>query len=165
MNQQVGYKEVFGYFRMGLVTGLVDKQELIAWADRQIIEKETAESEIIELSLCGKRPYSEIIWLLGQFEHGSDYQTSVNLILARAGLLAEQNSRKASDIIMGLRLLIEEEWLAKTVKAQLQTQKHNLEQYKSQAITYDSLAGQLRQFLAPYRQYRPHLTTLLQVNT
>lgn len=30
MNQLAGYKEAFGYFRLGLVTGLVDKATLIA---------------------------------------------------------------------------------------------------------------------------------------
>lgn len=115
--------------------------------------------EIIELSLCGKRPYSEIIWPLSQFEHGSHYPTTINLILARAGILAEEAGSQIIDIIMGLRLLIEEEWLAKDVKAQLHTLK-NLEQYQNQAITHDSLAEQLNQFLTPYHVYRPHLAWL-----
>lgn len=161
MDQQMGYKEAFGYFRLGLVTGFVSKEELIDWADREIMDKPVAGPEIIELSLSRKRPYSEIIWLLSQFEHGSDYQASVNLFLARAGLLAEQANDQISPIIMGLRLLIEEEWLAKTTKASLQTLKQELEQYKSQAITHDNLAKQLNQFLAPYRVYRPHLAWLL----
>ena len=161
MNQPAGYKEMFGYFRMGLVTGLVDKAELIAWADREIMRCSIPEPEIIELSLSGKRPYSEIIWLLNQFEHGSHYQTSVNLLLARAGSLVEEADGQITDIIMGLRLLIEEEWLAKDIKAQLHRLRHSLEEYQSQAISAGRLAEQLTQFLAPYHPYRAQLTSLL----
>lgn len=163
MNESFSYKEAVGYFRMGLVTGLVSKQELIDWADREILRNEDVEPDIVELSFCGKRPYSEIIWLLGQFEHGSNYQTSINLILARADLIREQASLPISDIIMGLRLLIEELWLDKATKAQLQTLKESLEQYKNQAITHDDLAEQLSQFLIDYQPYRPHLSPLLPV--
>ncbi|MCB9418505.1 MAG: hypothetical protein H6667_01770 [Ardenticatenaceae bacterium] len=162
-NEPFTYKEAVGYFRMGLVTGLVSKQELIDWADREILRHEIVEPDIVELSFCGKRPYSEIIWLLGQFEHGSHYQTSVNLILARADLLQQQAIFPASDIITGLRLLIEEMWLDKATKSQLQMLKDNLEQYKRQAINNDSLSEQLTQFLAPYRAFQPHLASLLLV--
>ncbi len=160
-NEPFSYKEAVGYFRMGLVTGFVSKQELIDWADREIMRHETVEPDIVELSFCGKRPYSEIIWLLGQFEHGSNYQTTINLILARADLIREQNNIPAADIIMGLRLLIEELWLDKATKALLQTLKESLEQYQKQAITHDNLAEQLNQFLTPYRPYRALLTQLI----
>lgn len=157
MNQHPGYKEAFGYFRMGLVTGLVNKQELIDWADQEIVNNPVAEAEIIELSLSGQRPYSEIIWLLSQFEHGSIYQTSINLILARAALLLEQTSGRASDIIVGLRLLIEEEWLPKDLKSQLQALKHQEQQARQGVVIPAVLVDELRKFLAPYRQYQAYL--------
>lgn len=161
MNQAPGYKELFGYFRMGLVTGLVSKEALIAWADQEIINQTITPVEIIELSLCGKRPYSEIIWLLSQFEHGSNYQTSINLILAQAALRLEQASQSAKIIILGLRLLIEEEWLTKDLKQQLQTLKNK--QKQQPANTDSTLAADLHAFLAPFRQYQADLPLLQEI--
>jgi hypothetical protein len=161
MNKPFSYKEAITYFRMGLATGLVSKQELIDWADREILRNEEVEPDIVELSFCGKRPYSEIIWLLGQFEHGSHYPTAFNLIMARADQLWQQDSVSTSDTIMGLRLLIEELWIEKPTKLQLQALNERLTQYKSQTISHDKLASELGQFLAPYRPYRAQLTPLI----
>lgn len=161
MNQPFTYKEAITYFRMGLATGLVSKQELIDWTDREILRNEEVEPDIVELSLCGKRPYSEIIWLLGQLEHGSHYATSFNLIIARADQLWQEGTTPTADIIVGLRLLIEELWIEKPTKLQLQALNESLTQYKNQAINHDNLANQLNQFLAPYRPYQALLNPLI----
>jgi hypothetical protein len=142
---------------MGLVTGIVEKRELIVWADREIVRCPKPDDEIIQLSLCGSRPYSEIIWLLSSFEGELDYALSLPLLLARAGISFERDPRRARDIVMGLRLLNEEEKLPKDVRTQLLSLRDQLERCDQRGASPDALAERLSRFLEGYASYRPLL--------
>jgi len=150
-------KTAFDYFRLGLVTGLVDRQALVAWADQEIMRSPVPEPEIIELSLAGDRPYSEIIWLLSSFT--SQWQSKLNdglpakLLLARAGVLLEQDPSRAVDIMMGLRLLIEEDFMPKELKSRLGALKQSLDMYRQSAVSLEDLVRKLSSFLQEYSQY------------
>jgi hypothetical protein len=150
-------KGAFGYFRMGLVTGMVAKRELIAWADQQIVRTAEPDHEIIELALCGSRPHSEIIWLLSSFEGELGYGLSLPLLLARAGISFERDPRRTRDIVMGLRLLNEEEKLPKGVRTQLVLLQDQLERVDQSEASLDELAERLSRFLQGYASYRPRL--------
>lgn len=150
-------KTAFDYFRLGLVTGLIDRQALVQWADREIMRDPTPEPEIIELSLAGDRPYSEIIWLLSSFT--SQWQSKLNdglpakLLLARAGGLLEQDPGRVVDIMMGLRLLVEEDFLPKELKSRLGSLKQSLDLYRQAAISLEDLVQTLSNFLQEYSGY------------
>lgn len=150
-------KSAFGYFRMGLVTGMVEKRELIEWADREIVRTPEPDDEIIELALCGSRPYSEIIWLLSSFVSELDYELSLPLLLARAGISFERDPWRARDIIMGLRLLNEEEKLPKGFRIQLASLRNQLERVDQSEGFRDELGAYLSRFLEGYARYRPLL--------
>jgi hypothetical protein len=157
MVSKLDRKGAFGYFRMGLVTGIVEKQELIQWADREIIRSLQPEHEIIELSLCGRRPHSEILWLLSSFEGELTYGLSLRLLLARAGLAFERDPTRARELILGLRLLKEEAKLPKGVKSQLVTFQNKLQGYERGSVSLDQLGADLSRFLERYAKYRPLL--------
>jgi hypothetical protein len=150
-------KSAFGYFRMGLVTGMVEKRELIEWADREIVRCPEPDDEIIELALCGSRPHSEIIWLLSSFEGELDYGLSLPLLLARTGISFERDPWRARDIVMGLRLLNEEEKLPDGVRIQLTALRHQLERVDQRETSLDELGERLSRFLQGYTSYRPLL--------
>jgi len=156
-------KDVFGYFRMGLVTGIVDKRSVVEWADNEIVRNPIPGHEVIELSLSSNRPYSQIIWLLSSFEGEPDYDLPLKLLLARAGVLLDQDPSRASAIIMGLRLLIEEEHLSKDVKSQLADLKSYLDMYKQTNISFEDLTTRLSSFLDRYADYRPQLNQIAQL--
>ena len=160
MTTHLDHKTAFGYFRMGLVTGLLDKRAPVVWADEQIMSSSTPTSEIIELSLSGNRPYSEIIWLLSYFEGKPSDELSLKLLLARAGVLLESDPGRAPDLIMGLRLLNEEEYLSKEIKNQLTDLKRHLEQHAQASLSFQELVERLTGFLNKYTAYRPQLAQL-----
>jgi len=157
MHNKLDKNGAFGYFRMGLVTGIVEKRELIEWADREIDRNPAPDDEIIELALCGSRPYSEIIWLLSSFVSEPDYGFSLPLLLARAGISFERDPWRARDIIMGLRLLSEEEKLPEGVRTQLATLRNQLERVDQSKSSLDELGECLSRFLEAYAGYRPLL--------
>ena len=150
MDVTIHLKDAFSYFRMGLVTGLVDRPALVDWADSEILRSPSPGHEIMELSLCGRRPYSQIIRLLSGFERGADYRLSLKLLFARAGLLLEAEPGRATDIIMGLRLLNEEEYFPGEIKARLIGLRADLELHRQAALSAEELTARLAGFLAPY---------------
>ena len=154
MHASVDHRDAFGYFRMGLVTGLIDKSALVAWADREILRDRTPGHALIELSLSGRRPYSQIIRLLTGFERGADYRVSLKLLFARAGRLLEAEPGRAADIIMGLRLLNEEEYFPAEIKARLLGLRADLELHRQGALSAEDLTDRLAGFLAPFAAYR-----------
>jgi hypothetical protein len=144
---------VFSYFRMGLVTGLVDKQTLIAWADGEVMRQPIPQPEVMELSLSVNRPYSEIIWLLSSFEGEADYDLPLKLLFARAGMLLRQDASRAPKIVMGLRLLNEEEYLDKSLRAQLSDLVTALKMTERGDISMDDLLARVSLFLSDYDAY------------
>tara|TARA_B100000614_G_C14132669_1_gene320770 strand:- start:32 stop:496 length:465 start_codon:yes stop_codon:yes gene_type:complete len=53
-------------FKLGIEAGLVDKEEIIDWADEILLSNEPYCNAIADLATCGNRPYSEIFTLLGE---------------------------------------------------------------------------------------------------
>ncbi len=160
MKTPLNHKTAFGYFRLGLVTGLLDKRALVKWADVQIMSSPAPTPEIIELSLSESRPYSEIIWLLSHFEGEPSCELTPKLLLAYAGILLENDTGRAPDLIMGLRLLNEEEYLPQEVKIQLTELERHLEQHTQASLSYQALVERLAGFLDKYTAYRPQLAQL-----
>ena len=154
------HKTAFGYFRLGLVTGLLDKRALVEWADAQIMSSPAPTPEIIELSLSESRPYSEIIWLLSHFEGEPSCELALKLLLAHAGILLESDPDRAPDLIMGLRLLNEEEYLSKEVKIQLTDLECHLKRHAQASLSFQALVGRLAEFLDKYTAYRPQFGQL-----
>jgi hypothetical protein len=143
---------------MGLVTGIVDKHSVVEWADREITRNPVPTHALIELSLSSQRPYSEIIELLSDFEGEPGYDPALKLLLARAGLLLEQDPGQAVRIIMGLRLLVEEQFLPQDEKALLIELTNCLNMHEQNKISYQELADRLAHFLEMYVDYRPRLS-------
>ena len=154
------YKDIFGYFRLGLVTGIVQKSALVAWADSEIMRCPIPTPEIIELSLSGSRPFSEIIWLLSSFEGMPSSALALKLLLARAGLLLEQEPHRASELIGGLRLLNEEEFVPKATKARVSVLVRDLALFKQDEINLSELIQGVAGFLDDYKLYRAQLVQL-----
>ncbi len=151
---QLSQTQIFSYLRMGLVTGIVDKEALIAWADQQILHQPTPDDRIIELSLSGKRSYSAIIWLLREFQSAPDHDLALKALLARANLRLTQDPACAIDLVFGLRLLNEEEYLPRQEHEQIADLKSALAEYRQGVLTYADLHALLVSFLAQYDSYQ-----------
>ncbi len=145
--------QAFCYLRMGLVTGLVDKTGMIAWADAEIMRAAIPDDRIIELALSGQRSYSAIIWLLRDFQGLPTYDLALEALLARADQLLTADPDKTMDIALGLRLLDEEEYLPKSVRAPIQELKMALDAHRLGEIRLIDLHAQLAGLLARYRSY------------
>lgn len=144
---------VFGYFRMGLVTGLVDKQTVIDWADNEILKSPNLDDEIIELSLSSKLPYSQLIRLLSSFQGEPDYDLPLKMLFARARKLLVDDFDRGRAILMGLRLLKEEEYLPAEISAKLRELAISLDQYKQALLSQEEFTRCLTAFLDPYKEY------------
>jgi hypothetical protein len=55
-------EEIFEFFRMGLAIGVITKEQIIAWADREINLQKKPEPDVIELSLSGQLKISQVLW-------------------------------------------------------------------------------------------------------
>ncbi len=161
MNIELGKKDILCYFRMGLVTGLIEKQEVIAWADRVILQSEIPDSDIIDLSLAGKLPYSQMVRMLTEFQGPADYHLSVPMLFARAVQILDRQPERTMDLIMGLRLICVEERVPSELKSQLIRLDNCLTLHRQGDLPIEELCGQLSSFLEPYRQYIRLLNQIL----
>ena len=151
--------DIFGYFRLGLTAGLVPKLEPVEWADRHILSQDTPPSGAIELSLSASQSYSEVIYLLSHHQN-HDKRMALNLVFARAGLELERNPSRTVDLIVGLRLLLEETHLPADVQAGLLQLKQSLETHKQGGLSSEALRAELTSFLEDYQPYRTDLDAL-----
>ena len=146
--------DIYGYFRLGLATGLVDRLAPIAWADRQIMSDRPLTGEILELSLSTRLPYSQLIRLLTIMHPSVDYDLPLFMLLARAGLLLESGERSAADLVVSLRLLLAEAHLPALVRGTVTGLDAALQAERVGEITARELTDRLAQSLAPYGVYQ-----------
>jgi len=158
---EIQHKDLFGFFRMGLVTGTIDKQAVIPWADREILKTPTPPPEIIELSLSGNLSYSQLVGMLSQFQGEKDYDLPLKLLFAQAGIRFEQGPDQASALIMGLRLLTAEDTLPKEVRSQLKDLDRQLDLHKQGRVSSGEVDECLWRFLEPYKEYQSLVRDIL----
>jgi hypothetical protein len=135
------------------VTGLVDIETLVAWADRQILETPLPSPELIELSLSGRLPHSQIIRLLNLFQGIPDYDLPLKALLARAWRLHNGDPEKARKLWLGLRLLNAEERLPQEVRTGLVELVGFYQQFEQGLVSLEELSARLQAFLEPYAIY------------
>lgn len=157
-------EEVFLFFRLGLVTGLVDQKALVAWADRTIEQNPNPSDEILELALSGKRPLSEMLWLLSSFVDSPQFDRPLKLLFTAAGLHLEEAEIRSPNIISDLLLVAAETLLPQDSKAQLGILEKYRSAYQQNALSAAELSKKLASFLQPYSAYRTALFSILDNN-
>jgi hypothetical protein len=114
---ELNYKEIFEFFRLALVTCLMEKEELIKWADDELLFRNDVNNDIIDLSLSGKLPYSQLIGLLNTFQGIPDHQLPIKLLFAYAISKCSADKEQIQSLISGLQMVKAEAHVEKkTVK-------------------------------------------------
>jgi hypothetical protein len=78
-------------FQIGLTHGMLDKEEVIRWADNIIQQDEQPDHFVIELSLCGHKSINYIVSLINEFVGEPKPVVSGRVIL---GLINKQYVKK-----------------------------------------------------------------------
>ena len=144
--------QIYAYFRMGLATGVVEPQAVIAWADGELLRNPAAGHETLDLALAGRLPLSQLMYLLSSFVIFPDYGLPLDLLLAHAGLLLERDPSRAPWLIQNLNLLSAEVKLSKAVKERL----GELDACRVLGLlSPDELHARLSAFLGEYAEFRP----------
>lgn len=90
-------------FRLGLHTGIIERQVIIEWADRLVMQKATPNYFLVELSLGGRTNINDFIGLLDGYIGENQPQVSKRVILGcllhqyRSGQLTLQKAVRAID--------------------------------------------------------------------
>jgi hypothetical protein len=152
---------IFTFFRMGLATGLVERQAATTWADRQILASAVPDPRIIELSLAAGQPHSQIIGLLNQLLQGFvEYDLPMKLLFAHAGELLEKEPGQAKEIAQGLVLLLAEGYTPRNLQNELYSIEGDLELFELSMLSYQSLKNRLKRFLDLYASFQPVIAEL-----
>jgi hypothetical protein len=94
--------ELLEVFSIALTNGLMDKNDVIKWADNIIINDNEPDFFIIELSLCGHKNLNDIISLLNEFIGPEKPQVSSRVILGfvhRQYLVGKITLRKVVGVV------------------------------------------------------------------
>jgi len=154
-------QEACCFFRLGLATALIDRQSLVEWADRTLLTSQRIEPEIIELALCGRLPYSQIIWQLNHYQVGAEIEQPLKLLLALAGEQLDEHPEQAAEILQSLCLLNAEAYLPNEIRRSLQSmQKGWLAQNRPRTLP-PGLNKKLVRLLKPYQVFCEPLAILL----
>lgn len=90
-------------FRLGLHTGIVERQVVVDWADRFVMQEETPDYFLIELSLSSRNNINDFIGLLDEYIGENKPEVSKRVILGcllhqyRSGQLTLQKAVRAID--------------------------------------------------------------------
>lgn len=152
--------QYFAFFRLSLVTGLIEPADVIAWADHEILTSEGAPPhELIELSLPGSKPLSQMVGKLYDLQSDPGDPLPLEMLLARAEMLLE-NGASTADLARELNLLLAENKLPGDLKRKLKQLEAGREQFAAGEITESELREALAAFLALYREARAWLPVL-----
>lgn len=147
-------QEMFCYWRMGLVTGILDRQAAIAWADREILSTQIPDQDLIELSLAGRMTYSQMIYLLNRLQGAPACDRPLKALLAEAGRLLEAEPGRALEIARGLRLINSEEYLPGEARGQLAELEACLGQFLEGRLPEAEFIRVLGEWLSIYWPYQ-----------
>jgi hypothetical protein len=139
--------ETYCFFRLGLVTGLVEPAEVIAWADGQLLANPEADYDLVELSMAANWPHSKLIWLLNRLQGWPEMAVPLALLVERAGQHLAADPGGAYPIGMGLRLLSAEERLPSALRKKLAGFENDLDAYRNGQISLEELAAALQSIL------------------
>ncbi|MBN2549293.1 MAG: hypothetical protein JXB15_09055 [Anaerolineales bacterium] len=147
MTAALTHPQIYAYFRMALATGLLTPQEMIAWTDRELLKVDLPSEELMELSLSGHLPYSQIIKNLYHMQAWSDYGLPLALLFARARTLLTRYPERLSKWVQGLCLLNAEAYLPPDVKNTLSTLIALLEQFEQGFLSQAEVIAEMLDFL------------------
>jgi hypothetical protein len=165
MQNKLRYKDIFEYFRLGLATGLLEISQVIAWADREIAGSIVANHEVIQLALSSQSPYSQLIGLLNTFEGIANPRISNMMLLALAQWRCESSTMSTVSIVQGICLLQAEPHVEKEVRVQLSSLNAKLLEFNQSIVSGADLHHLLEEFLSPYKEYRPVIEELGDIQT
>jgi hypothetical protein len=153
-------KDKFEFFRIGMVTGLIEKEEVINWADRELLSSDKPDHEVIEVALAGRLPYSQIIFLLNTFQGNPDHDVPVKMVLAYALFKTRDNIDKTKEIIQGIRLIKAEYGIDRHIVKGLTALEEGLESVRNGKIKIEELHQNLISFLMEYSDYQEKVNQL-----
>lgn len=147
-------KDKFDFFRIGLVAGLITKEEIINWADRELLSTPMPDPEVIEVSLAGKLTCSQIVGLLNTFNSPPDHDLPVRMALAYAFLKVQNEIARTKETIQGIRLIRAETGIEAEILQGLTELDNRLEKQINGGLSLEELHADLLQFLNLFSEYR-----------
>jgi hypothetical protein len=93
-------------YRIGLVTGLFTKNDVISWADKIIEIQESIEYEIIEISLLERSNKADIALKLSEFKGVTDKHKIINTFLGLCSYFYNNKEFTADDMCTILYRLV-----------------------------------------------------------
>jgi hypothetical protein len=158
-------KEKFEFFRMGMVSGLIEKEEVIKWADHELITSDKPDHEVIDLSLSGHLPYSQIIGLLNTFQGNPDHKLPVYMVLAHALSKSQNNLVNTVNIILGIRLLKAEANIDQEIIEGLTIIEKALKDHTKGNLPIEELHQILLLFLTNYSNYQKEIEGIFNIGS
>lgn len=141
------HPQIYAYFRMALATGLLTPQEMIAWTDRELLKVDLPSEELMDLSLSGRQPYSQLIGLLNHMQSWPKDPTPLGLVFARARTKLQQNPERLCSLLQSLLLINAEAHLPGEIRRGLAMLADSLEHHQQGQLSQEELSSRLMAFL------------------
>jgi len=144
-------------YRIGLVTGLLMKNDVISWADKIIEMQENIEYEIIEISLLERSSKADVALKLSEFKGMPDRHQVINTFLGLCSYYYNNKKLTADDMCTILYHLVSTK-IDMAICSDIEQKIHYLSDgyyLASEGIYGDleSICSDLKEFLDQYTIY------------
>jgi hypothetical protein len=143
-------KDIFEFFCILLAIGLITKEEVINWADNEILIKNSIDNDLIELSLSGSKSLSQLLVVMNLFNGKADYKKVICFVLAYASKITIENEEEAKRLIYEISLLKAEWHLSKELIDSINQLAWDLEKLEKKMINLEELNRRIILFFERY---------------
>jgi hypothetical protein len=107
-------KESAEYYRVGVLIGLIDKAEAIAWVDSVILAEDQPELELIEASMCGSKRLPDFSTTFARIGGTANRHIVIRQLFKTMLAIVERDRFKAKLVTRYLELMVIEGYAPST---------------------------------------------------
>jgi hypothetical protein len=143
-----------------LAIGLIQKEEIINWADEEILAKINIDTDLIELSLSGSKTISQLLVVMNLFEGKANYEKVIKCVLAYSSMKDHENEIDIKRLIQEISLLKAEAHIGREITHSINKLEWDLEKLEKRMISREEMQCQMKDFFSNYTIYEKEIQSI-----
>jgi hypothetical protein len=149
------YKVVIEVFALGILNGVIEKQQIIDWADNIIRNENEPDFFILELSLINTKSNSDILSLLNEYREESIYIISARAYMAMVYHKLLNGQLELQQVVNAIYALVPSELISGYEEGRIYTMEYENDSIDNGYfnITAEEVKTNAIEFLSLYREF------------
>jgi hypothetical protein len=149
------YKVVIEVFALGILNGVIEKQQIIDWADDIIRNENEPDFFVLELSLINTKSNSDILSLLNEYREESIYIISARAYMAMVYHKLLNGQLELQQVVNAIYALVPSELISGYEEGRIYTMEYENDSIDNGYfnITAEEVKTNAIEFLSLYREF------------